>query len=159
MSIVLFRVDERLIHGQVVIGWGHQLRPDRYIVVDSDLSESDWEQDLYRLGAGSAEVVFRDLERGRLDLSEWRDESPRTILLTRDIAAMRRLGEEGGLEGQDVNLGGIHHGPGRREVLTYLHLTDQDIDDLRTLADLGANVSARDLPDAPRVSLSTLLES
>jgi len=158
MSIVLFRVDERLIHGQVVIGWGHQLRPDRYIVVDADLSESDWEQDLYRLGAGSAEVVFRDIDQGRLDLSEWLDESPRTVLLTRDIAAMRRLGEQGGLGGQDVNLGGIHHGPGRREVLTYLHLTEQDVDDLRALADFGANVSARDLPDAPRVSLSTLLE-
>ena len=34
MPIVLFRVDERLIHGQVVVGWGGQIRPDRYLVVD-----------------------------------------------------------------------------------------------------------------------------
>ncbi|HIC54769.1 MAG TPA: PTS N-acetylgalactosamine transporter subunit IIB, partial [Gemmatimonadetes bacterium] len=58
VSIVLFRIDERLIHGQVVIGWGHQLRPDRYAVVDDDLADSAWEQDLYRLGAGTADVVF-----------------------------------------------------------------------------------------------------
>ncbi|NIV57363.1 MAG: PTS transporter subunit IIB, partial [Actinobacteria bacterium] len=62
MPIVLHRVDERLIHGQVVIGWGHQLRPDRYVVVDDELAASDWEQDLYRLGAGDADVVFADVE-------------------------------------------------------------------------------------------------
>ena len=46
VPIVLFRVDERLIHGQVVIGWGHELRPERYVVVDDDLAESPWEQEL-----------------------------------------------------------------------------------------------------------------
>ena len=58
MSIVLFRVDERLLHGQVVIGWGNQLRPDRYLVVDEKLTVSGWEQDLYRLGAAGTEVQF-----------------------------------------------------------------------------------------------------
>ena len=33
VPLVLLRVDERLIHGQVVLGWGSALRPDRYIVV------------------------------------------------------------------------------------------------------------------------------
>ena len=34
MPIVLYRIDERLIHGQVVVGWGGQLRPDLFVVVD-----------------------------------------------------------------------------------------------------------------------------
>ncbi len=45
-----YRVDERLIHGQVVVGWGSQLRPDRYLVVDQLLATSEWEQELYTLG-------------------------------------------------------------------------------------------------------------
>ncbi len=158
MSIVLFRVDERLIHGQVVIGWGHQLRPDRYAVVDDDLAESDWEQDLYRLGAGTAQVVFATAEEARDRLSEWRDDPQRTILLTRDIATMWRLGAGGMLSGEGVNLGGIHHGHGRRELLTYLHLTPEDVDHLVSLAAEGVDVSARDLPDAHRVPLETLME-
>jgi PTS system mannose-specific IIB component/fructoselysine and glucoselysine-specific PTS system IIB component len=44
MSIVLFRVDERLIHGQVVVGWGAELHPDRIIVVDDEIAHSQWEQ-------------------------------------------------------------------------------------------------------------------
>ena len=159
MPIVLFRVDERLIHGQVVIGWGHHLWPGRYLVVDDELAGSPWEQDLYRLGAGEADVVFVSVEEARLRVAEWRDVSERSILLTRDIATMKRLASGGVLEGAAVNLGGIHHGPGRDEVLTYLHLTDKDRDDLRAIVDEGVSVSARDLPDAHRVSLETLLRS
>ncbi|MDX1646019.1 MAG: PTS sugar transporter subunit IIB [Longimicrobiales bacterium] len=158
MGIVLFRVDERLIHGQVVIGWGHELRPDRYVLVDDDLAESEWEQELYRLGVVDADVVFVDVQEGRARLAEWRDDPRRTIVLTRDIPTMRRLSEGGRLRGEKVNLGGIHPGPGRTEVLRYLHLTREDLEDLETMAETGAEISARELPDAPRVDLATLLD-
>lgn len=158
MAIVLFRVDERLLHGQVVIGWGHELRPDRYILVDDHLAGSEWEQELYRLGAVEAEVAFVDVESARERLMEWRNDDARSIVLARDLGTMRRLAEGGRLEGERVNLGGIHHGPGRTEVLRYLHLTDEDREDLRRLADEGVEVTARDLPDAPRVGLTALLK-
>jgi len=159
MPVVLCRVDERLIHGQVVIGWGHHLRPDRYVVVDAELAGSEWEQELYRLGAGDVEVLFTDVAAAAQRLAEWREAPERTIVLTRDIATMRRLAESGALAGTAVNLGGIHHGPGRAEVLTYLHLTAQDREDLRAIAASGADVTARDLPDAHRVPLDSLLRS
>ncbi len=157
MPILLYRVDERLIHGQVVIGWGNQLRPDQYIVVDDELARSDWEQDLYRLGAGGADVVFTTADAALQGLREWREAPDRSILLTRDIGTMRRLADGGALAGERLNLGGIHHGPGRIEVLTYLHLTDSDRANLRAIADSGCEVSARDLPDAHRVTLESLL--
>ena len=157
MPIVLFRVDERLIHGQVVIGWGHALRPDRFLVVDDDLVRSTWEQDLYRLAAVDAKVEFTSCAEAASSLGEWREASERSILLTRDIRTMLCLAAGGRLNGAKVNLGGLHHGPGREEVLTYLHLSQEDRDDLRALAEEGADVSAQDLPDARRVALATLL--
>ena len=36
MPITLLRIDERLIHGQVVVGWGERLHMDRIVVVDDD---------------------------------------------------------------------------------------------------------------------------
>lgn len=156
MPIVLYRVDERLIHGQVVIGWGHQLRPDRYLVVDDELSTSAWEQDLYRLGAGGSEVVFASVQEARDRIAEWRAAEERSILLTRDTATMRRMADEGLMEGESVNLGGLRHGPGRAEVLTYLHLSEEDLGDLQAMAESGVDVTARDLPDAHKVLLETL---
>jgi len=158
VSIVLFRVDERLIHGQVVIGWGHELRPQRYVVVDDELAESEWEQDLYRLSVADAEVVFASVEAARGGLAEWRDDPVRTILLTRDIASMRRLADAGALSGEKVNLGGLHHAPDKQQLLPYLFVSAEDRDDLVRLASSGVEVSARDLPDAHRVPLTTLLE-
>lgn len=150
-------MDERLIHGQVVIGWGHHLRPERYLVVDDQLAESDWEQELYVLGAGEADVVFADVEGARERLAGWKDDPVRSILLTRDIRTMRRLSLDGRLDGARVALGGLHHGPGRVEVLPYLHLAPGDRDDLQLMADDGVDVIARDLPDAPKVGLATIL--
>ncbi|HET9947618.1 MAG TPA: PTS sugar transporter subunit IIB [Longimicrobiales bacterium] len=157
MSIVLFRIDERLIHGQVVIGWGHQLRPDRYVIVDDALAASEWEQSLYRLGAAGADVLFVTAAEARDRLDEWRAARERSILLTRDVATMRRLAEGGLLRGETVNLGGIHHGPERAEVLTYVHVTEAEKRDLEAIAAAGAEVSARELPDSHGVSLQTLM--
>ena len=49
MAIVLFRVDDRLIHGQVVVGWGRPLGVNRIVLVDDQVAGSPWEQDLYRM--------------------------------------------------------------------------------------------------------------
>jgi PTS system mannose-specific IIB component/fructoselysine and glucoselysine-specific PTS system IIB component len=158
LTIVLFRVDERLIHGQVVIGCGHQLRPDRYVVVDDGLAESDWEQELYSLGAGGAEVAFLSSDEAPSVLDSMEADDSRTIVLTRDVATMRRLAEHGSMGGRTVNFGGLHHGPGRRKVLTYVHLSPSEIEDLRAMARAGVRLQARELPDAPRVDLAEELE-
>jgi mannose/fructose/N-acetylgalactosamine-specific phosphotransferase system component IIB len=154
MPVVLYRVDERLIHGQVVIGWGHELRPDRYVVVDDGLAQSDWEQELYRLGAGSAEVSFETAAGAAEALERYAADPARTIVLTRDMATMRRLAESGRMVGRTVNVGGLHHAPGRTKVLTYVHLAPEEIDDVQRILDAGARVQARDLPDAPKVDLA-----
>lgn len=156
MPIVLLRIDERLIHGQVVIGWANQLRPDRYVVVDDELAASRWEQDLYRLGAGGIDVLFATFAEAQARLPEWRGAPERSILLTRDVATLRRLAERGGLAGEAVIVGGIHHRPGREEALTYVHLTEEEMQDLEAIAAAGVDVAARDLPEAPRVGLDVL---
>ncbi|HZD04341.1 MAG TPA: PTS sugar transporter subunit IIB, partial [Longimicrobiales bacterium] len=122
MPIVLFRVDERLIHGQVVIGWGERLQPDRYLVVDDELAASPWEQELYRLGAGDATAVFTDVAEARVRLATWKEDAWRSVLLTRDLESMLRLARDGLLRGESVNLGGIHHAEGRTRVRPYLYL-------------------------------------
>jgi mannose/fructose/N-acetylgalactosamine-specific phosphotransferase system component IIB len=156
VPIVLLRIDERLIHGQVVIGWANQLRPDRYVVVDDDLATSEWEQDLYRLGAGDAEVLFASCTDAKPRLAEWRDARERTIVLTRDVSTMRRLVEGGVLRGESVVVGGVHHAPGRREAVTYVHLTETEMADLGAISAAGLDVFARDLPDAHSIDFEHL---
>jgi mannose/fructose/N-acetylgalactosamine-specific phosphotransferase system component IIB len=158
MSVVLLRIDERLIHGQVVVGWGEQTRPDRIVVVDDALAASQWEQELYCLGLPSTIVAeFASIVDARRQLDSWLQQTERVIVLTRDAITMLELGRGGLLEGQEVNVGGLHHAPGRREVLPYVFLSHDEAAALRELGAEGARVSARDLPGARKVALSELL--
>ncbi len=59
MPILLCRVDDRLVHGQVVIGWGRPLGIERIVLVDDTVAASQWEQDLYRMAvAPEIELLF-----------------------------------------------------------------------------------------------------
>lgn len=158
MPIVLLRVDERLIHGQVVVGWGGPLHADRIVVVDDDIAASPWEQELYCLGVPpEMEASFVSVADARPQLADWRGGSRRVIVLVRDVGTALRLADGRLLDGEEVNLGGIHHADGRERVLPYLHLSDGDRGTLRRIAETGAQVSARDLPAGRRVPLQELL--
>lgn len=158
MPIVLLRVDERLIHGQVVVGWGNSLHPDRIVVVDDELADSAWERELYLLGLPPGiEAEFDRVLDARSRMAGWRQGSDRILLLTRDLATMARLADDGGLRGEEVNLGGIHFAPGRHAVLPYLYLNEKERQDVARIAESGAHVSARDLPGARRVGVVELL--
>lgn len=160
MSIVLFRVDERLIHGQVVVGWGTALRPDRIVVVDDALADSPWEQELFTMGLlGELAASFNTVAEARAQLPGWRAAPERIIVLTRDVATMRQLAEGGLLRGEQVNIGGIHHATGRRQVLPYVYLSEDEARQMSALSEEGAVVSARDLPASRRVELNDLLRN
>jgi mannose/fructose/N-acetylgalactosamine-specific phosphotransferase system component IIB len=159
MSIVLFRVDERLIHGQVIVGWGAELHPDRIVVVDDEIAASQWEQELYAMGLPS-EVTpsFEPVQSARDRLSQWRGDGERVVVLTRDVATMHKLAEGGVMRGDEVNIGGIHYAPGREAILPYVYLSGEEITHINALAGEGVRISARDLPGARRVDLKELLQ-
>jgi len=158
MAILLYRVDERLIHGQVVVGWGAELHPDRIIIVDDELAVSEWEQELYTLGLPDGiEASFVTLDTARSHVREWESDSTRSILLTRDIGTMLRLAEKGLLRGREVNIGGLHHAPGRDAILPYVYLSSAERNALERLVDEGVIPSARDLPGARRIAADRLL--
>ena len=159
MPILLCRVDDRLIHGQVVVGWGAQLGLDLIVVIDDELAESEWEQELYRAGLpDGVEALFPSVEAATDLIPDWASDTARGFILTRDISSMLRLAEQGALAEIEVNLGGLHGAPGRERVLPYLFLSARDRAELRRLLRAGVKVSAQDVPSARRIELDELLE-
>jgi len=159
MPIVLHRVDERLLHGQVVLGWGAELEPDRYLIVDDAVADAPWEQELYEVGLPDrVSAEFHSLDAARALYTEWSRAPSRAVLLTRLPSTMRALGAGGLLRGVPVNVGGIHHAGAREMVLPYVFLGPREREDLRALAEGGAVVTARDVPSARAISLERLLD-
>ncbi len=157
MSIVLCRIDDRLIHGQVVIGWGRAMGIDLIVLVDDQVATSDWEQELYRMAvAPEIEVRFVTLADAALHMADWQSNGKRGLMLTGDVETMATLRTSNPEVVERINLGGIHHRPGRRERLPFLYLTDQELRSLQLLEAGGAIITAQDLPTTPPVALKSL---
>lgn len=160
MPIDLFRIDERLLHGQVVVGWGRRLEIGYYVVVDDLLVESDWEQELYASGLPSGtDASFVSVADAIREFAQLDARPERGGLVTRGTAAMRRLAEAGLLIDRRVNIGGLHSEIGRRRVLDYVFLRPEEAEDLREIGRQAASVSARDLPTSRAVPLAEVLNA
>ena len=157
MAIELYRIDDRLIHGQVVVGWGQPLDLGFIVLVDDEVATSDWEQELYRMGVPPhMDVYFDTVESAATALRDYETDARPGVLLTGDIDTMQRLSEAvGGL--RKVNLGGLHHRAGRRQKMRYVFLAPDEEVALRALAGRGTDISAQDVPAATPVPLDDVL--
>jgi mannose/fructose/N-acetylgalactosamine-specific phosphotransferase system component IIB len=148
MTLALYRIDDRLIHGQVVVGWGQPLNVSFIVLVDDEVRSSDWEQDLYRMGVPpSIEVRFASVEEAAQGLSAWEADPRVGILLVGDIDTAVALAERAP-QVRRLNIGGVHHRAGRTERLRFVYLTDDEARKLRALAARGVDVTAQDVPTA-----------
>jgi mannose/fructose/N-acetylgalactosamine-specific phosphotransferase system component IIB len=152
------RVDDRLLHGQVALGWRHALDPAAFLIVDDATAGDPFASALF----GGA--VPEGLELAILDALQFLDPSferpdpSGTVVLIRGLAELRRLCE-GGFTPERVNLGGLHHRQGARRYMDYIYLTEQDVTDARWLLDRGISLFAQDLPSSPQHPVAELLDS
>lgn len=155
VRFALVRVDDRLLHGQVVYGWGGALAPHVYRIVDDQAAGDEWTADALRSATGDAEVVVESVDDFA---SAWRRLSgaDRTIVLLRDLATLDRLLGGGFRPADSVNLGGIRRGAGARSILPYLQLATHDVDLLCDLLRTGFPLFAQDLPGGVRYDAQAL---
>lgn len=153
---VLVRVDDRLVHGQVVVGWGRALKLRHLVLVDDGIAGSDWEQDLYRMGVPDGmRIDFYGVQDAAGHVAEWDAEGDHAMVLVGNVAALAALAAAAAV--RRVNLGGIHQAPGRRERLPYVFLSDDEAEQLRALAAGGIAITAQDVPTARPVPLTEVL--
>jgi len=157
MPVVLYRIDDRLIHGQVVVGWGQPLDIRLLILVDDTVAASEWEQELYRMAVPpEMEIHFESVETAPQSHELYANDPRRIMLVTGDIATMRKLVEKIPSI-RKVNLGGMHHRAGREQRLRYVFLTPEEESLLRELDSAGVEVTAQDVPSARPHPLADIL--
>ena len=157
MPVALYRIDDRLIHGQVVVGWGQPLDIEFIVLVDDNVACCDWEQDLYKMGVPPGmEVVFADVASAIRDHERYVNDRRKGIVVAADIPTMQRL-VYGVPSIREVNVGGIHHRAGRVQKLRYVFLAPDEEAQLRAMVESGVKVTAQDVPAAREVPMSEIL--
>jgi mannose/fructose/N-acetylgalactosamine-specific phosphotransferase system component IIB len=155
MSWALHRIDDRLIHGQVLVAWGARFDPARIWLADDDVARSDWERQVYEDAAPGVAVKVVTVGEAA---AAWAAEAAApggAFLIVRDLGSALRL-VEAGAGVTAWNVGGLHYAPGKSKLNEFVYLDDGDRAAARALLARGVALEAQDVPATRPQSLAAL---
>lgn len=157
--VVFVRIDDRLIHGQVVEGWVNFLKANSIIVADDRVASDTLQRSIMEVSVPQGIKV----SIGRVDdicdqVREKAAGKERYILLfSNPSAVVKALGL--GLQCRELNIGGMHFIPGKRKLIDVLAVDDQDLKALREISAQGVKVTVQAVPNQKPLSLEKLFEA
>lgn len=158
MAIVLLRIDDRLIHGQVVEGWVPQLKADLVAVVSDAVASDEIQVALMKMALPSSSGLLvlnvaaapRALEAAEISTKRI------LVLVPSPTEALDLL--RGGIRVDRINVGGLHYTVGKVQLGRALFLDGKDKAALREIAARGVKLEGRALPFDPEENLAPILE-
>ena len=156
MTLKLVRVDDRLIHGQVVAIWLKALGARRIVIVDDRTAADEFLREILELAAPpGVPVEVHDVERGTQRVRD-RAAAPEPIfVLMRSPLTAVRL-REAGVEFPLLNVGGMGAGPGRKVLYRNISASPEEIQAMRRLEEMGTTVELRIVENDRPVMFATV---
>lgn len=155
MKVMMSRVDERLVHGQVIASWAKIHGIKSILVIDDPLSKDSFMSTVLSMAAPSGvkvELVSVDTAAKRIQ-SEGMDNGINTMLLFKAPAAAQALVERG-IPLKELNIGNMGAGPGRKQVTRNVYASPEEIEIFRKLLSEGVDVYLQMVQQEARVSIS-----
>lgn len=145
-NILLTRIDNRLVHGQVGVTWTTSLGANLIVVADDQVAEDSLQQQLMSITAESsgAGIRFFTVEK-TINVIHKAAPNQKIFLICKTPNELRRL-VEGGVPITDVNVGNMHFTPGKRPLSKKVYVDDKDFEDLKFVISRGVNVYIQDVP-------------
>ena len=157
MSILLVRIDDRLIHGQVTEGWGKYLKPEHIVVVSDDVAQSDWERELCLAALPDyIDGIVITVDEASEVINKLNHDPRSSYVLFESPYDAYRVVEKGG-NITSINVGGMHSVKGKRQILDYIFIDDEDSKYLKALGNAGLKLDFRDLPGHENVDVLSML--
>ncbi|KKI49081.1 MAG: PTS galactosamine transporter subunit IIB [Hafnia sp.] len=147
-NILLTRIDNRLVHGQVAITWTTSIGANLIILVDDDVAEDKIQQSIMEITARSNDVGIRffTIERTANVIMNASTEQ-KIFIVCRTPNTVRRLLEKG-VALTDINVGNMHFSEGKKQLSKKVYVDEKDLEDLRYIKNRGVNVYIQDVPSA-----------
>lgn len=146
VNILLTRIDNRLVHGQVGVTWTKTLGANLILVADDQVATDKVQQTLMSATAKSsgAGIRFFTIEHTAAIINQAAD-SQKIFIICRTPEVVRQLVEKG-VPIKDVNVGNMHYSEGKRPITKKVYVDDEDMEHLKYLASQGINVYCQDVP-------------
>ena len=156
--VLLARIDDRLIHGQVVEGWVNFLKATCILVADDTVAENPLQRTIMEISAPEGlKVVIGKVEEICAKLRSSSLDRERAILLfSNPTDVLRYL--RAGLSCPTVNVGGMHFVPGKRKIMDVLSVNSDDLEALREILRRGVKVEIQTVPTEKAQPLEKMLK-
>ena len=146
MSVLLARVDDRLIHGQVVVGWARALDADCLMVANDAVAADPMQRTLLPMAVPpQMKVTILRVREAAEAIASGKLPGERAILLFTSLGDALLYKRAGGPL-PELNVGGIRLAPGRQPLRTAVALGPEDVAAARALAADGTALNIRMVP-------------
>lgn len=146
MSIVLARIDSRLVHGQVLEAWVPYVDADCIVVANDEVAGTSFQRMVMQAAVPSTLKLFiGTVEETASILSSAELMKKRVLLLfssSEDALRVRKLG----VDFSKLNLGNMHSSQGKDRYTCTIALDQQDIDILRQVEAEGVKIVSQCVP-------------
>lgn len=158
MSLVLARIDQRLIHGIVVTQWTGATKAKRLMVVDDEVSKDEIQKQAMRMSkpAGTGMSII-DTDTAIKNFNAGKYDNHNVFMIVREPATLIKL-KENGVDIPKVNIGIMFDGEGKRTVKKMVSVNDQEIQDFQTLRAMGVPVTFHFVPGEAEESFETYIK-
>lgn len=157
-NIVLCRIDDRLIHGQVVTSWVKQTGGNKIIIVDEELTEDVFMQKVLK-AAAPPDIKLEVL--GIIDAADVLKEEPafreKVIILVKEPQTFEKLMEEG-LSLPKIILGGMGAKEGRKKFNRNVSASLEEVNSMKRMIEGGTEIYYQLVPTNTPVDIRKLLD-
>lgn len=145
-EIGLIRIDDRLIHGQVIAVWCHYRKFTRIVVVDDGVAGDPFMRQVLGLAAPTGlQVDVLTIADAVKTFGQAAPEHKWTMILLKTPSSAKRLYDEG-LPYHALNIGGIGGGPGRKNIFKNISASAEEIAILKYLKERGVKITLLTVP-------------
>ncbi|MGO1581078.1 MAG: PTS N-acetylgalactosamine transporter subunit IIB [Peptoniphilaceae bacterium] len=144
-NILLTRIDNRLIHGQVATQWTHVVGANLLLVANDEVAGNKMRQNLMDMAAPNGVATrYFTIEKTINIINKASDKQLIFIICETPKDVLRLV--EGGVPIKKVNIGNMHMAEGKRQVATVVSVDDEDVQAFKKLRDLGVELEIRKVP-------------
>ena len=158
MDIALVRVDNRLVHGQILEAWVPFLRASCIVVVDDQVASDFFQETVIRMAVPrEVQVIISGLKEFAETYSFTQGYGKKTIVLfssVSDALVVHGLG----FRFAKLNIGNVYNENCRICCTPSVLLSDTDIGDITRLHDEGVKIEVRRVPKEKPVDFYEIVQ-
>lgn len=146
MDITVFRIDDRLIHGQIITAWIAYADAKEIIVADDKAAQDEFQQSLLKMATPNHMKLHIFNVADAIEFLKTDTSSEKALMLVREPKAAYEL-IEAGIEMGSINIGNMNMKKGKKKVLGNMWVFPEDVDYLRKISEKGTKLEVRAVPN------------